>query len=373
MGDPGRRGAPGRRTARAGRDVDDRRAERRRPHRGQLQPGRARVLRVLDAALHARLALAGGRPGARRAGRRGAHPRRRHGGRPHAASGAPPRRPSTSSSRRGSDRERRPTPAPSARASPTSRGYARAADGLRLYWEIHGGGSTTIVLLPPTPDQPLAASGRRRSTTSRATSASSPTTGAATATPSHPDPAGAPGWTRWCASDCLAVMDATAHRDAPSLAGICSDGVWPSVQIAAAHPERVARHHRARHGRSAADPAASVAARGARDLRRGARAIRRAGRRRTAPTCARDYAGFLEFFFGEMFPEPHSTKQVEDAVAFGLDGVGRGDADGRRRRRRLDARRRSRRRAGACAARCSSCTATSTTASRSTAASRSPS
>ena len=29
---------------------------------------------------------------------------------------------------------------------------------------------------------------------------------------------------------------------------------------------------------------------------------------------------FLEFFFGEMFPEPHSTKQVEDAVAYGLDG-----------------------------------------------------
>jgi predicted glycosyltransferase len=33
-----------------------------------------------------------------------------------------------------------------------------------------------------------------------------------------------------------------------------------------------------------------------------------------------NYRGFLEFFFGEMFPEPHSTKQVEDAVAYGLDG-----------------------------------------------------
>ena len=33
-----------------------------------------------------------------------------------------------------------------------------------------------------------------------------------------------------------------------------------------------------------------------------------------------DQRGFLEFFFGEMFPEPHSTKQVEDAVAYGLDG-----------------------------------------------------
>jgi UDP-N-acetylglucosamine:LPS N-acetylglucosamine transferase len=34
----------------------------------------------------------------------------------------------------------------------------------------------------------------------------------------------------------------------------------------------------------------------------------------------RDYRAFLEFFYGNMFPEPHSTKQVEDAVAYGLDG-----------------------------------------------------
>jgi pimeloyl-ACP methyl ester carboxylesterase/predicted glycosyltransferase len=33
----------------------------------------------------------------------------------------------------------------------------------------------------------------------------------------------------------------------------------------------------------------------------------------------RDYRGFLEFFFGEMFPEPHSTKHIEDCVAWGLD------------------------------------------------------
>jgi pimeloyl-ACP methyl ester carboxylesterase len=33
----------------------------------------------------------------------------------------------------------------------------------------------------------------------------------------------------------------------------------------------------------------------------------------------RDYEGFLEFFFGQCFPEPHSTKQIEDAVGWGLD------------------------------------------------------
>ena len=43
---------------------------RRRPRRGQPQPGRPRLLRVLDAALHAGVAVAGGRARARRAGRR---------------------------------------------------------------------------------------------------------------------------------------------------------------------------------------------------------------------------------------------------------------------------------------------------------------
>ncbi|MEA2311129.1 MAG: hypothetical protein QOE28_1097, partial [Solirubrobacteraceae bacterium] len=32
-----------------------------------------------------------------------------------------------------------------------------------------------------------------------------------------------------------------------------------------------------------------------------------------------DYRGFLEFFFAQVFPQPHSTKQIEDAVAWGLD------------------------------------------------------
>jgi pimeloyl-ACP methyl ester carboxylesterase/predicted glycosyltransferase len=32
---------------------------------------------------------------------------------------------------------------------------------------------------------------------------------------------------------------------------------------------------------------------------------------------ARDFHGYLEFFFGRCFPEPHSTKQMEDAVGWG--------------------------------------------------------
>jgi pimeloyl-ACP methyl ester carboxylesterase len=33
----------------------------------------------------------------------------------------------------------------------------------------------------------------------------------------------------------------------------------------------------------------------------------------------RDYRGFLEFFFSQQLSEPHSTKQIEDCVQWGLD------------------------------------------------------
>jgi pimeloyl-ACP methyl ester carboxylesterase len=33
----------------------------------------------------------------------------------------------------------------------------------------------------------------------------------------------------------------------------------------------------------------------------------------------RDWPGFVEFFFGEVFSETHSTKQIEDALTWGLD------------------------------------------------------
>jgi pimeloyl-ACP methyl ester carboxylesterase len=36
----------------------------------------------------------------------------------------------------------------------------------------------------------------------------------------------------------------------------------------------------------------------------------------------RDYRGFVEFFMSEMFVEPHSTKQIEDAVGWGLENDG---------------------------------------------------
>ncbi len=100
MGDPVGAAAPRPAHARPGRHVDDRRARRRRPRRGQPQPGRPRLLRLLDAAVHARVALPGRRPGARRPGRPGADRGGRHRAPASPASAASPRPRSTSCSRR---------------------------------------------------------------------------------------------------------------------------------------------------------------------------------------------------------------------------------------------------------------------------------
>ncbi len=37
---------------------------------------------------------------------------------------------------------------------------------------------------------------------------------------------------------------------------------------------------------------------------------------------ARDYRDYLEFFFAEVFSEPHSTKQIEDSIAWALESDG---------------------------------------------------
>ena len=68
---------------------------------------------------------------------------------------------------------------------------------------------------------------------------------------------------------------------------------------------------------------------------------------------ARDYRGYLEFFFGRCFPEPHSTKQLEDAVGWGARDDAR-DARADDARRRTSTARRSTSCSAACAARCSS-------------------
>ena len=54
----------------------------------------------------------------------------------------------------------------------------------------------------------------------------------------------------------------------------------------------------------------------------------------TRASWRRDYPGFVEHFVREMLPEPHSEKQIEDAIGWGLD-CGRTVLEARWTRRRL--------------------------------------
>jgi pimeloyl-ACP methyl ester carboxylesterase len=199
---------------------------------------------------------------------------------------------------------------------PDGSGYATAPDGLRLFWELFDAEGSTIVLLPPNPishsriwkAQVHYLARRHRLVVYD---------GRGNGNSDSPDPSG-PFLDGWRASDCLAVMDAT-ETDRAVLVGLCGDGVWPSVQVAVSHPRRVL-------GIVAIAPGIPLLT-APHDFKQ--RAVERFEEEIAAPTgweklnrhyISRDYRGFLEFFFGEMFPEPHSTKQIEDAVAYGLDG-----------------------------------------------------
>ena len=118
-----------------------------------------------------------------------------------------------------------------------------------------------------------------------------------------PDPKG-PWLGAWRRDDCLTILEATETERAV-LVGVCINGVWPSVQIAAAQPERV-------HGIVALAPGVPLIA-------PHNEWWDHVGEEVSVERRLADYPGFLEFFFTHMFPEPHSTKQIEDAVAFGLE------------------------------------------------------
>jgi UDP:flavonoid glycosyltransferase YjiC (YdhE family)/pimeloyl-ACP methyl ester carboxylesterase len=186
---------------------------------------------------------------------------------------------------------------------PDATGYATMADGLRLFWEVHGEGSTTIVLLPPCP---ISHSGIWRAQVHFLARHRRVVVydGRGNGNSGCPDTSGL--WRYdWYAADCIAIMDATGTERAV-LAGICSDGVFPSIQVAVAPgvPLLSAPHPWRGAARGTWDDVFDEPVGWEKENRH---------------YILSDHRGFLEFFFGEMFPEPHSEKHVEDAVAFGLD------------------------------------------------------
>jgi pimeloyl-ACP methyl ester carboxylesterase/predicted glycosyltransferase len=116
------------------------------------------------------------------------------------------------------------------------------------------------------------------------------------------------------ADDALAVMDATSTERAVLVS--LSRGVERAMLLAAAHPERVA-------GMAAISPALPLPPAAAR-----ADAEEMFNRRHDSHEgwekwnghyWLEHYEDFLEFFFSQVFTEPHSTKHREDAIGWALE------------------------------------------------------
>ena len=195
---------------------------------------------------------------------------------------------------------------------PDSSGYIKR-DGVRLYYEVYGSGGPTVFLLPTWSIihsrhwkmqipylarhcRVLTFDGRGNGRSDR------PVAGYQEAE---------------FAADAVAVMDATATESAVIVS--LSVGAQRALILAAEHPDRVT-------GAVFVCPAVPLAS----PLEDGARYPWD----EVLPDDERwpegwpkdkftgwvgDYRGFLEFFFSQMFTEPHSTKPTEDCIGWGLE------------------------------------------------------
>jgi pimeloyl-ACP methyl ester carboxylesterase len=197
---------------------------------------------------------------------------------------------------------------------PDAAGQAVAPDGVPIAYEIAGSGDPTLVFLPSAPivhsrqwkgqvpylsrhNRVVTYDGRGNGESGR------PTTPEAYA-PERMD------------GDLATVMDAT-DTQAAVLVGLCGDGVWFAVRYAAAHPERVvgivafavgvpllSPPHPWRVQYSFTDELPTD----------------EGWAKLNEHYWRRDYHGFVDFFFDQLLPEPHSTKPHEDIVGWAMDG-----------------------------------------------------
>jgi pimeloyl-ACP methyl ester carboxylesterase len=185
--------------------------------------------------------------------------------------------------------------------------------GVRLYWELFGSGDQTVFFLPTWSIvnsrhwkaqipyfarhfRVLTFDGRGNGLSDR---------------PPDPD-----DYTdEVFAADALAVMDATDTRSA-ALVSLSAGSRW-ALLMAAEHPQRVA-------AAAFIGPQAPLA-RGCEERVKAMEHFDRSRReyegwqKYNRHYWVKDYRGFLEYFFTHAINEPHSTKQIEDAVGWGLE------------------------------------------------------
>ena len=194
---------------------------------------------------------------------------------------------------------------------PDSSGYIER-DGVRLYYEVYGSGEPTIFLLPTWSiihsrhwkmQIPYLARHCRVVTFD----------GRGNGRSDRPAEPAAYAEAEF-AADALAVMDATA-TDRAFVVGF-SMGAQRALLLAAGHPERV-------QGLVFVGPAVPLGKPTPRAQAVGSFTEQlgeyEGWQKFNRHYWLANYRDFLEFFFSQMFTEPHSTKQIEDCVGWGLE------------------------------------------------------
>ena len=195
---------------------------------------------------------------------------------------------------------------------PDEDGYVER-DGVRVFWERYGDGATTFLLFPTSPishsrlwkAQIPDLSRRYRVLTfdPRGNGRSD-----------RPESAAAYGYWEFV-DDGRAVLDATATEEA-LVGGLCDGGGW-ALMLAATYPDRVLGLVTLAPCVPGLTPAHANYTRFPFDE---GLETEDGWAKCNVHYWRRDYRGFLEFFFSQQLPEPHSTRQIEDCVAWGLDG-----------------------------------------------------
>ncbi|MGH3113117.1 MAG: alpha/beta fold hydrolase, partial [Gaiellaceae bacterium] len=181
------------------------------------------------------------------------------------------------------------------------------------FWERYGDGATTFLLFPTSPIShsrlwkaqiPYLSRHYRVLTFDPRGNGRS----------DRPESAAAYGYWEFV-EDGRAVLDATATEEA-LVGGLCDGGGW-ALMLAATYPDRVLGLVTLAPCVPGLTPAHANYTRFPYDE---PLETEDGWAKCNVHYWRRDYRGFLEFFFSQQLPEPHSTKQIEDCVAWGLDG-----------------------------------------------------
>ncbi len=204
-----------------------------------------------------------------------------------------------------------------------SEGFVEHA-GIKIHYEVHGDGGPTILLLPTWTiihkrfwKLQLAYLARHH----RVVTYDGPGNGLSDRplTPEHYDH-------HHQVAYAVAVLDATG-TDRAVVAGLSRGGLW-ALKLAADHPDRVlgivpigASVPLTDQHPSRVDPAADPTSLPPTRVTQVARDPLEHWAKCAPAYWEEHHEDFLWFFFGMCFPEPHSTKPIEDAVAWGLETV----------------------------------------------------